>query len=156
MQAIAGLYRFRGREAEACDYVRRAVALSPASVETQAELGMVYRAFHHWEAAESVYRSLVELPGGRAWMSGWGVVLKALNDPRAEEVFAQASGAAQARGDRLAHGQVYELWGKREEAVAAYRRCLWQSPRRPTSVTGRSRRSGVSEPRANRPPGFFL
>jgi tetratricopeptide (TPR) repeat protein len=128
VQQIAALYAAWGREAPALEYARQAVALSPESVEAQARLAQVYRLFGHWKEAAEAYRNLVEKPGGRTggWLREWAIVLKALNDPRAEDVLAEA-GPANTPEDHLQCGLVYEAWGRRDEAIAAFRHCLSHS-----------------------------
>jgi RNA polymerase sigma factor (sigma-70 family) len=128
LQWVSGVYCHRRREAEALEYARRAVAVGPASLEARGNLAALCSAFQRWREASGIYECLVQMPGGVRWLRGWGSALKALNDPRADEVFAEAVARAHREGDDLEAAQAYEDWGKRHEAIAAYCRCLSQSP----------------------------
>lgn len=130
LAAVSGVYLKWGRWAEALDTARRAAALSPASVETQGPLAYVYRAVGRWEEAAAIYHRLAETPGahGGGYLCAWAEALKALNDPRAEALFAEACDRARSAGEDLACADVYEAWGRRDEAIAAFRRCLSRSP----------------------------
>jgi hypothetical protein len=50
--------------------------------------------------------------------------LRALGRPEAEAAFAEALRVADDPPDGAHVGHLYKAWGCREEAVAAYRRCL--------------------------------
>jgi RNA polymerase sigma factor (sigma-70 family) len=150
MQHVAALCCHQGREAEALHYAQRAVELSPEAMLSRAQLARVYYTFGCWQEAADAYERLSQMPEGRVhdWLREWGESLAHLNDPRAEEVFAEALTLAQQAGDDFRSGWIYESWGKREEAIAAYRRCLSRSPL-PTylrlRVEERLRRLGVCE-----------
>lgn len=130
MQSIAHLYCYRGHEAEALHYAHRAVELSPEAVLSHVQLARVYHAFGRWQEAADVYVRLAQMPAGRVhdYLREWGESLAHLNDPRAEGVFAEALTLAQQADDDFRCGWIYESWGKREGAIAAYRRCLSRSP----------------------------
>jgi RNA polymerase sigma factor (sigma-70 family) len=155
IRAVSALYSVRGREAAAVKYGRRAVALAPASVEAHAHLAGVYRRFQRWEAAVELYEWLVERPGGRSagLLAAWGHTLKALNDPRAEALLAEASALARSSQDHQALAHAYEGCGEREAAIASYRRSLSPSsvpPHLRRSVEAALQRLGASSPERRR------
>lgn len=130
MCSVSDLYGARGYETEALEYARRAVALSPASLEAQAHLAGLYRRLERWEAAAALYESLAQRPGGRncGILSVWAQTLSAVIDPRAEELLAEAAMLAKNPLDYLWLGYAYAACGQEEAAMAAFRRCLSQSP----------------------------
>jgi RNA polymerase sigma factor (sigma-70 family) len=151
LQAVSAVYCERRREAEAVAFARRAAGLSPASVEAQAHLGSVYRIFRRWRSAARLYEELVQTQGCRTAgiLSDWGRVMSALNDPRAEELLAEASGLARNYRDHLMVALSCQECGKREQAIAAFLTCLSESPL-PTCVRRRAEdgltRLGIATP----------
>jgi tetratricopeptide (TPR) repeat protein len=140
--AASAVFWSRGRVAEALHHARRASGQSPASAEVQGHLAFLYRGLGWWEEAANLYRLLAEAPGktDAASLLRWAEALRAMNDPRAESLFADACALARGAGDDLAYGEVVAVWGKREEAIAAFRRALSRSPL-PTHVRLRAERS---------------
>jgi hypothetical protein len=111
--AVSGVYLRCGHGIEALGLARRAVRLSPASTEVQAHLACVCRVLGRLEEAAAIYRQLTERPGekGSGYLTSWAEALTALNDPRAEALFAEARARACEAGDDLACAFVYERWG---------------------------------------------
>jgi tetratricopeptide (TPR) repeat protein len=132
MQMVSRTYHARGRETEALEYARRAVALSPASLEALGQLACVHFHSGRWEAAAAQLEQMAGLTGGRTSgiLSGWAQVLNVLNDPRAEDLLAEAATLARSPLDYIQLGRVYAACGNEGAAVAAFRRCLSQTPLR--------------------------
>jgi len=61
LQAAAGNARAMGREAEAIDLIRRAMALDPLSVQTHRQAGIIYFTDRKWDDAAASFRQALDL-----------------------------------------------------------------------------------------------
>lgn len=149
-QSVAELYLNWGEAETGIEHARRAVALAPGSLEAQMVLARAYRDACRWREAAAAFEQLVRMPGGGrpAWLAWYAAMLRAAGDPRAAEVFAEAEVLADESGDDLERANLYEAWGRRVEAAAAFRRCLAATPVpdfvRRNARSGLERLAGIS------------
>lgn len=124
---LALLLHQRGRDAEACELLERAVILAPASVELHVARAIVLRGLGAREAARSAAEKALSLD---ARVAAASTVLALLASESGDLVAAAAhyrEAARQAPEVRDTHhnlGVVLARMGRDEEAIAAYRRAL--------------------------------
>lgn len=135
LRTVSVLYLLRGHGPSALEYARRALALSPASLELQLYLAHACVELGRWQEAAGAYEHAAGMSEERSVMllSAWGRALKALNDPRGDALLAEAAVRARDARDYLHLGKGYEACGEHAAAMAAFTTCLAQAPL-PTSV----------------------
>lgn len=123
---LSGAYHARGRMPEALSHARHAAKLSPGAVEVQSRLARLYTESEQWHAAAELYERLLQEPGDWSLrhLLGRARALQALGDPRVDAFLAEAGTRAQSSMDYLYLGEGLAACGRRDDAIAAYRRSL--------------------------------
>jgi tetratricopeptide (TPR) repeat protein len=130
LRAVSVLHMMRGRGPVALEYARRALALSPSSLEIRIFVADTFLKLGRWQEAAAAFEHAVSMSQERSTylLSAWGRALKALNDPRGDTLLAEAAARARSAGDYLHLGKNYEACGRRGAAFRAFSACLAQAP----------------------------
>jgi tetratricopeptide (TPR) repeat protein len=124
--AVARVYWHLGQEQPALEWTRRALALNPGLFEASEALAGIYTRFGHWAEAIPIYEALLRRHGladrqRLTLLHDYAHALLVTGNPRAEAFFEQALAEARRLEDHPRVVQIYRLWGRRDDALRAYR-----------------------------------